>query len=263
MPQPDPPPQAPSSAEESSLLQQVLAAVAAFLTTARDAVLGGRGEAPDLDQWPGPDVWLSAVSSTIRPAVADIFHTGFRHAMPADVDISDESWIHDYLDTLPNRLSGFDDDAYELVRGVIHDGLDDGATPAELRGMVAELLDLDRNREDWEWRAERIARTEAGIAAQGGRFSAASARSEATGQPTRVQWWTSMDSRVRPTHRAVHGDVVPLGESFAVGTSRLRFPCDPTGPPSEIAQCRCQLLVVGPGDEPIPADVRPLDYQET
>ena len=61
-------------------------------------------------------------------------------------------------------------------------------------------------------------------------------------------WLATSDSRTRPTHRAAEGQRVPVGQPFIVGGAELRFPGDPSGPPQEVIQCRCTMLLVEPGE---------------
>ncbi len=54
-------------------------------------------------------------------------------------------------------------------------------------------------------------------------------------------WITRQDSRVRPTHAAVHGDTAEVGTPFSVGAEQLLYPQDPTASPQERYGCRCRL----------------------
>jgi hypothetical protein len=58
-----------------------------------------------------------------------------------------------------------------------------------------------------------------------------------------VVWKSRHDERVRPTHRKADGQRKPPGHKFRVGKSYLRFPGDPEGPPEEVINCRCRLVV--------------------
>src|SRR5690606_26004073 len=56
-------------------------------------------------------------------------------------------------------------------------------------------------------------------------------------------WLTVGDSRVRPSHRALHGTTVGVDEAFDVGGASLAYPHDPSGPASETINCRCVLAL--------------------
>jgi hypothetical protein len=58
------------------------------------------------------------------------------------------------------------------------------------------------------------------------------------------RWVATLDDHTRPTHRAAHGQVVPITAPFRVGAELLQFPGDPTGTPAVTYNCRC---VVVPG----------------
>lgn len=64
-------------------------------------------------------------------------------------------------------------------------------------------------------------------------------------------WIATNDSRTRPTHTRAHGQRSPLGGTFTVGSDRLEFPCDPSGSPEEVANCRCRVSVLA-SDEQLP-----------
>lgn len=61
------------------------------------------------------------------------------------------------------------------------------------------------------------------------------------------------DDRTRLTHLAADGQVRARGEPFLVGNALLMEPGDPGGPPEEVANCRCVLvLTLEPGGGPLP-----------
>ena len=53
------------------------------------------------------------------------------------------------------------------------------------------------------------------------------------------QWDSTMDSRTRPSHQKVDGEIRELDEAFSNG---LMFPGDPNGGAKEVVNCRCALL---------------------
>lgn len=77
----------------------------------------------------------------------------------------------------------------------------------------------------------------------------------------RGRWIAHHDEKVRPTHRAAHGQIRSVLGTFDVGGAKLRYPGDPKGPLNEVMECRCRLasamrvrtrrngLVAGAGDD--------------
>lgn len=53
------------------------------------------------------------------------------------------------------------------------------------------------------------------------------------------QWDSALDSRTRPSHRIVDGEIREMDEKFSNG---LLYPGDPNGSASEVCNCRCALL---------------------
>lgn len=85
-------------------------------------------------------------------------------------------------------------------------------------------------------RARTIARTEVGIASSLG-------ETEMYGElgVERVEWLSAGDSAVRESHRRANGTIREIGKKFGNG---LRRPLDPSGPPEEVINCRCDLIPV-------------------
>ena len=129
-----------------------------------------------------------------------------------------------------------------------YERIEKGVTPAveaRLRSEIRELAGTaDRSRRRWEWRADRIARTEVAAAVNAGVEAFAAESAAATGRQWYKRWWSSQDERVRATHRAAHGQIAPPGGTFTVGGASLRHPGDPLGPPQEIINCRCSTLLL-------------------
>lgn len=88
-------------------------------------------------------------------------------------------------------------------------------------------------------RARRIALTESTAAHETSRYLAMKQAGI-----THKDWLSGGDDRVRHTHRAVDGVVIPIGESWKVGAAHLMFPGDSVGGqdhPEEVINCRCVL----------------------
>lgn len=125
---------------------------------------------------------------------------------------------------------------------------DDTTTPGRRKAARAERAALYRRKDDadrlWQWKAARIARTEALGAFNGGTYMGAAAYELATGETRYKQWWGTSDNRIRSSHWAAHMQVAVLHEDFMVGGFRLDHPGDPMGPGHEVINCRCTILIL-------------------
>lgn len=92
----------------------------------------------------------------------------------------------------------------------------------------------------------RYARTAMTGAQNAGRVDAF-ARAQNMGIELEQQWVAVHDNRTRHSHRAIDGEIVPVGEEFS---NKCLYPGDPNGPPHEIWNCRCHLRGVVQGLEP-------------
>lgn len=100
----------------------------------------------------------------------------------------------------------------------------------ELEGSVARVF---ANRDA---RAQTIARTESGHAAESARFE----QFQSDGI-TKLRWITQADGEVRESHAMVDGDVALMGSTFKNG---LRYPLDPRGDAEDVINCRCSAAPV-------------------
>ena len=64
-------------------------------------------------------------------------------------------------------------------------------------------------------------------------------RAKAKGANIMKQWDSTLDSRTRPLHQKVDGEIVDVEEKFSNG---LMYPGDPDGTAKEVVNCRCVLL---------------------
>lgn len=114
---------------------------------------------------------------------------------------------------------------------------------AELRAERRRLYPaMYASRRRWQWKAQRIARTETSGALNGGSYWGALANAEIFGERLYKQWLSTDDERTRPTHVAAEGQIRRIAVPFVVGGAPLRHPSDPLGLPHETIQCRCTAL---------------------
>lgn len=128
----------------------------------------------------------------------------------------------------------------------------------ELRDRMNEAtLRLDSERSYWEIRAERIARTESTAA-----YNYGALNSLALEGFTHKMWNSTYDSRTRPEHAALDGQVVSLNSQFMMDGYGLMFPGDPSAPASLVVNCRCFITGEDEGVESASAEELPYSGLE-
>ena len=114
--------------------------------------------------------------------------------------------------------------------------LDGGLTEGESIGSLVNRIREKMEGQGGVARAERIARTESGAAANSAKFEGY--RQLGVEQ---TEWVAVLDQFTRDSHDHLHGTRANVGEPFGNG---LMFPLDPGGPPEEIVNCRCTARAV-------------------
>lgn len=102
---------------------------------------------------------------------------------------------------------------------------------SEIARNIKNTSNIDLNK------SLRIARTE-GHRIQGQAQMDACNKAKEKGADVVKQWDASLDSRTRPSHAMVDGEIRELDEKFSNG---LMFPGDPSGKASEVVNCRCAM----------------------
>lgn len=195
---------------------------------------------PNLEAWPDSAVWAELVRRHLAPAIGIAFDMAFDAAARSDL-LQVHRYRQTFMDQVWDRLSLglWADGTFDLIRGDLAEGLDAGESVPDLRARIADQLQVSR----YSYLADRIARTEAHTAAEGGTWSAMAAWEDLSGEVMYQQWIASADERTRDTHMAASGQRVRLNEPFDVGGYPLQYPGDPHGPAAEVINCRCSTLV--------------------
>ncbi|MFI7467443.1 phage minor head protein [Nonomuraea sp. NPDC049646] len=155
--------------------------------------------------------------------------------------------VQDYLQQATNRLTGVGDRLWEAARAELAEGTLAGEGVDQLARRLQRVF-ADDGAQLGQARARRIARTETAAAWNRAALDQALALPE-TARPSYKSWLATADTRTRPEHWEADGQTVPLTAPFTVDGEQLQFPCDPTGSPANVVQCRCTLTF---GDEPEP-----------
>lgn len=91
-----------------------------------------------------------------------------------------------------------------------------------------------------QYQSERLVRTEATNAANFATME--SATTIFPGAQMKKEWIASFDDRTRSTHsEAGASEPIPYNDAFMVGGSLMMYPGDPSGPASEVVNCRCSV----------------------
>ena len=151
----------------------------------------------------------------------------------------DEGAFAGMVRTLRDRVAR---DLEDEARAAVSDALTEtrGRSEAWQGKAVREALHPKSAR--WQSHIERVASTAATAAVNEGIAVAAAGVQQRTNRRVVLRWRTRGDSKVRASHRRANGQVRAVGERFQVGTSKLRWPADPLGPPRETISCRCLLV---------------------
>lgn len=141
---------------------------------------------------------------------------------------------------------------YEAVNGATRNGLVDVLTKAidsgdSVDATARKIANLFEDRADIA-SARRIARTEIAGAIQEGQVEGY----RETGLVEKKQWNTSLDDRVRDSHR-IDGQVVDLDDSFVLDNgANAPSPAHPSLDAGDRINCRCFLTPVFIGEDIIP-----------
>lgn len=158
------------------------------------------------------------------------------------------------MTTVDNYRRLLDQGSAEALQRSLRDRRFDSSIERAVSGdkpLSAEQIDkqVGRYRQRMlAYRAENIARTEAGRALSLGRDEAMQQAIESgaiNAQLVEQRWNTIMDGRERDSHAAMNGQIRPWGQPFVSGAGvRLRYPHDPNAPASEVVNCRCNKVFV-------------------
>lgn len=233
---------------ERDIRAAVWAALADWLVqTARRVLRGDRP--PDLDAiWARVPMWREAVDLILQGEILKALGLAFERLLGPGYAWTQRPAVVQYLAEVRNRLVRVPDEVYDLVAGEIASGASLGESIPELASRVDNVLSTTAS-ERWPNRATVVARTETIGALNAGRIDAFRAVAEEDPDAGyELMWLATSDHRTRRTHREAEGQRVPIGTPFTVGGFPLMFPGDPVGPPQEVIQCRCTVLLVEPGE---------------
>lgn len=235
-------------AAEGSIYRAILALLDRWASRLRTAVFGARRTSPDPVGVMSTQSWWGEQLDDVIVEIRETFDAGSFGA--ADVEPDAMVRVQRHLEESRNRLARVPDSVYNSVRGATMTATTEGWSIDELAARVDEIL-AEAGAERWRNRARVIARTEAIGAYNGGRYAGFVSYAKQFGGEWEKVWLATHDHRTRYTHAretGADGQRVGLLEPFKVGQGLLMFPGDPTGPPEEVIQCRCSILLAREGE---------------
>lgn len=145
-----------------------------------------------------------------------------------------------------NRLARVPDSVFRDVQAATFKATTEGWSIDELAARVGEVL-ADAGSDRWKNRARTIARTEAVGAYNAGTYSGFLSYAQSVPGDWEKVWLETHDHRTRSTHRegeqGFGGQRVPLAGMFRHGGVEMLYPGWPEGPPEEVINCRCSILL--------------------
>lgn len=118
------------------------------------------------------------------------------------------------------------------VRSAITQSLLQGESVPNAAKRLSQIADMNRAA------SLRDARTMINAAEQGGKLAEYEELAE-EGVNIEKGWMATLDDRTRDSHAEMDMEYVPVDEPFSNG---LMEPCDPSGDPEEVYNCRCTLV---------------------
>lgn len=226
-----------------------------WATRLREAVFGSQRPMPgkrlDSHGVPSTQAWFStAVDDVVDIQINEIFLDAADFEDDGEPDAN--ARVTSYLQQARNRLVGIPDRVYSDVRAATMKATTEGWSIDRLEERIEGIL-AESGSDTWRNRARVIARTEAIGAFNGGRYAGFVSYAGQLGGSWEKVWLATHDHRTRVTHAretGADGQRVPLLAPFSVGGAAMMYPGDPAGPPQEVIQCRCSILLAREGEQP-------------
>jgi hypothetical protein len=196
--------------------------------------------------------WFQLHLDDVLVEIEEAWTTGYEGGFTDQPEVIPDAWgAKQAAQQAYNRLVGVPDSVFTVIRTATLKATTEGWSADDLAAKVEEILG-EHGQDSWRGRALAIARTEALAAYNGGKFQAFQAYAGSVGGSWEKVWLATHDHRTRFTHTGKGGgdlQRVPLLDNFVIGGAPLMYPGDPAGPPGEIINCRCSMLLVKPGEQ--------------
>lgn len=147
-------------------------------------------------------------------------------------------WRSRYVASVRTRLAELPVRAARRVRAAVD------AAAGQKVDAVRTAVDRALSWGQWRDDAALIGRNEAVAAFNASRLAAAEQHARETGVRQDKMWMSLHDSKTRHSHMEADRQRVAIDSKFVVGAALLDYPHDPTGPPEEVINCRCWVVIL-------------------
>ena len=227
---------------ERATFRELLALARRWGEVVRRAVLPARGGVVDpTGVHAGAQVWRAGLERVADDAIVPAL--GRASAERYGAARIDAGYVARHRRAAVERLIRLPDAALADVRRRLAERGPDGApVPGVISDLSADVLNPASQR--WRDRLGGVARRETVDAFNLGAVETFRQLAAVERLDVRSAWLAVDDESTRHTHREADGQVVGLGERFAVGAFSAAYPGDPSLPPAERFNCRCTLLII-------------------
>jgi len=249
---------------EPPLYEAYLEMMLEWLAAVRTAMFAGGvaklGLIPDpLSVFAKTPMWNDLTDKYSEEVAREVLAKPYANLFADGTLFESRPFVRNWIAERANRLQKVPDEVFGLVQHVIDSGTTNGASIPDVTKQVQELFD-STDIQTWKGRARTVARTEVVGAYNGGLYDAFAMVVEADPDTVWVKrWLATEDHRTRPDHKVADGQVVPWGQPFQVGAFQMMYPHDPAGPPQEVINCRCTMLLEVAGE---PTDMGNRGYKD-
>jgi uncharacterized protein with gpF-like domain len=164
-------------------------------------------------------------------------HFGPKHAQPQFSTLRPRvtEWLQQ---NAAARVKDIQATTETAMREVIQKGYAAGQKPSVIAKDIRATYNLWQDGSDpmTMSRAKTIARTETQMGVGFGRQEGVKQEAEAFQLTVMKTWRSFQDTRVRPDHRKMNGETVPMDQPYSNG---MMHPGDPKGGPENVVNCRC------------------------
>ena len=192
--------------------------------------------------------WAALTSQYTAKVAEEVLAAPYRDLFANGTLFESRPFVRNWIAQRENRLSRVPDEVFGAVSKIIDSATTNGASIPDVAAQVEQLFD-GTDVQKWKNRARTVARTEVVGAYNGGLHDAFAMIVENDPDTAWVKHWLATeDQRTRPDHREADGQKVPWAQPFNVGGFPMMYPHDPEGPPQEVINCRCTLLLEVEGE---------------